>query len=77
MMSEKTDSAPSVPAQPAAQFLAAASALLVAIATNSTLDAADAELLLDSMDDADLREGLRVGLGEMGVLGFEYVRTIR
>ncbi len=62
-----------VPAQSPTQaddaYLAACSALLVAVASNTTINAAEADALLDAMPDAELRDGLRVGLGMYGLLG--------
>lgn len=62
-----------VPAQSPRQaedaYLEAVSALLVAMATNSTINDREAETLLDAMEDIDLRDGLRVSLGMYGLRG--------
>lgn len=54
-------------ATPDDRYLAACSALLVAMATNSTLTDDEADALLDAMPDVDLRDGLRVGLAMGGL----------
>lgn len=57
------------PAAPEDAFREACSALLVAMATNSTINDREAETLLDAMEDIDLRDGLRVSLGMFGLRG--------
>ena len=57
------------PRQAEDAYLAAVSALLVAIATNSTVTPDECDALLDAMPDVDMRDGLRVGLGMLGLRG--------
>lgn len=57
------------PRQADAAYMAAVSALLVAMATNSTINDREADALLDAMEDVDLRDGLRVSLGMYGLRG--------
>lgn len=68
MTEVETDSATS-PRQAEDAYLAAVSALLVAMATGSTINDREAEALLDAMEDIDLRDGLRVSLGMYGLCG--------
>ena len=55
------------PRQADDRYLAACSALLVAMATNSTINDQEAEALLGAMPDAAMRDGLRFALGCCGV----------
>lgn len=48
-------------------YLAACSALLHAMATDSTVEERHVDTLLDAMPDVDLRDGLRVWLKEAGL----------
>lgn len=66
-MTVAIDAALDVREQPANAFLAACSALLMAIATNSTITDAEVDVLLDAMPDVDMRHGLRVGLNHAGL----------
>ena len=50
-------------------YLAAVSALLVAIATQTTVTVDECDTLLDAMPDVDMRDGLRIGLGMLGLRG--------
>lgn len=62
-----------VPAQSPRQaedaYLAAVSALLVAIATNGLLTVEEADTLVDAMPDLELAAGLRVGFTLYGLHG--------
>ena len=55
-------------ATPDEAYLAACSALLVAMATNSTINDQEAEALLDAMPDAAMRDGLAFALHDAGVM---------
>ena len=55
-------------ATPDDRYLAACSALLVALATNSTLTDDEAEELLGAMPDAAMRDGLGFALHDAGVM---------
>lgn len=68
MTEVETDPATS-PRQAEDAFREACSALLVALATGSTINDHEAEALLDAMEDIDLRDGLRVSLGMYGLRG--------
>lgn len=61
-----------VPAQSPRQadeaYLAACRALLVALATNSTINDQEAEALLGAMPDAAMRDGLGFALHDAGVM---------
>lgn len=62
-----------VPAQSPRQaedaYLAAVSALLVAIATDGMLTVEEADALVDAMPDGELARGLRVGFTLYGLHG--------
>lgn len=68
MTEVETDPAES-PRQAEDGYLAAVSALLLAIATNGVITPEECDTLLDAMPDIDLRDGLRVGLGMLGLRG--------
>lgn len=67
MTEDETVPAPS-PTQADDAYLAAVSALLVAIATNGLVTRDEADVLADAMPD-ELRAGLVVGLGLYGLRG--------
>ena len=48
-------------------FLASCNALLVALATDSMIEDAEADVLCGAMPDASLRDGLRVAFGQHGL----------
>ena len=56
------------PRQADEAYLAACSALLVALATNGTLTDDEAEELLGAMPDAAMRDGLGFALHDAGVM---------
>ncbi len=57
------------PRQAEDAYLAAVSALLVAIATDGMLTVEEADALVDAMPDGELARGLRVGLKMYGLHG--------
>lgn len=57
------------PRQAEDAYLAAMSALLVAIATNGLLTVEEADTLVDAMPDLELAAGLRVGFTLYGLHG--------
>lgn len=73
-MADAIDAALDAPAQPSDAYLAAVSALLLALAQpNVTLTDEEVEALLDAMPDGELRRGLlEIGLFEAGLLPPKY-----
>ena len=68
MTEVETDPA-TIPMQAEDAYLAAVSALLVAIATNTTITVEEAITLADAMPGDNMPEGLMVGLGMLGLRG--------
>lgn len=57
------------PRQAEDAYLAAVSALLVAIATNTTVTADEAQCLVEAMPDDEMCSGLAFALDDYGLLG--------
>ena len=66
-MTDAIDAALDAPGQPETAFQAACTALLIAIATGYAIGDSDALVLLDSMPDEEMRDGLADGLSAAGL----------
>lgn len=76
-MTSAIDARLTQPEQPGSAYLAAVWALLLAIATNTTLSLDEADVLLDAMPDHDLRDGLRVQLDVLQLREGWQARVVR